>query len=86
MLLNRIIGMEYRNDILFLPTSRTGFLLTFKDILSASIVHRYDENDEIEKYEQKTTLTQPCVDFLQNLNSLSQNTRNDKYNEILSFI
>lgn len=86
VLLNRIIGMEYRNDILFLPTSRTGFLLTFKDILSASIVHRYDENDETEKYEQKTTLTQPCVDFLQNLNSLSQNTRNDKYNEILSFI
>lgn len=70
------------NNIVFLPTSRTGFLLTYKTLVRESISSAYDWEDRpADNY-----LTRPCSDFLKNLASVDPAERDEKYQEVISFI
>lgn len=70
-------------DAVFLPTSRTGFLLTYKSLVRASISEVYDKE---ESQAENGRLTRPCSDFLKNLASISPENTFDKYNAIIRFI
>lgn len=71
---------------IFLPTSRTGFLLTYRSLISASIANAYDTDDG-EALEGVQQLTRPCSDFLKNLTELSPaENKSSKYGDVVRFI
>lgn len=69
---------------LYLPASRTGFMLTYKTLIKQSMeqMFMYDE-EEAQTYNSRFTL--PVFRFLNNLVSLEFDTRN-KYSDITQFI
>ncbi len=69
-------------DALFLPSSRTGFLLTYDKVVGKLISEAYDEDD----WREGGQLTRPCSDFLKNLADLSPQTVVENYSSILSFM
>lgn len=71
------------SDCVFLPTSRTGFLLTYKSLVQSSIAEAYDTNDLSEAI---MPLTRPCSDFLKNLAAIDPMIYTEKYDKILQHI
>lgn len=86
-IIESLLKIEYCNmgypNIVYLPTSRTGFLLTFRTLATSSIEDKFT----IRKAE-KNLLTKPCSDFLVNLANSVQNGESGsvKYEEIISYI
>ena len=54
----------------FLPVSRTGFILSYTDIIKSSIELKYDTY-AFDKENQKNNLPRPVIDFLYNLVDLT---------------
>ncbi|MEG0388620.1 MAG: hypothetical protein RR582_09855, partial [Niameybacter sp.] len=65
----------------YLPTSRTGFLLTYKTLAERSLSDKFN----VEK-STKNLLTRPSSDFLTNLSMLTARDFNYEYKEIIEFI
>lgn len=86
-ILEFLLKADFKTELLkpacFLPTSRTGFLLTYKSLLQATITDAYDLHDE---NMSRTELTRPCTDFLKNLATVSLDNKNDKFQPIIEFI
>ncbi|MEI0491499.1 AAA family ATPase [Brachyspira intermedia] len=72
----------YAINPIFLPSSRTGFLLSKNDIFTSAIFSKYDRYFE-EK--NKQYLSKPLIDFLISLNELSKNNMKI-YNEKIHLI
>jgi predicted ATP-dependent endonuclease of OLD family len=78
-----------RMSSLYLPISRTGFMLTYKALADNSFQTAFSENEEPIA---KTTLTKPCVDFLRKLTDVIDGGSNTQagstppYSEIYTFI
>ena len=70
-------------DCVFLPTSRTGFLLTYKSLVRASISNTYDSEDSANF---TTFLTRPCSDFLKNLSTIEPDNFSEKYSDLIDYI
>lgn len=68
-------------DSLFLPTSRTGFLLTYKALVRESLSRNYDALGGHVVASPK--LTRPCSDFLKDLASISEEARSSKYDQVI---
>ncbi len=65
---------------LFLPASRTGFMLTYKTLLNESINNAFGSNNE-----QNSRFTKPIIDFLNKFVNLgTENNINNK--EIVEFL
>jgi hypothetical protein len=71
-------GASFRT--LFLPASRTGFMLTYKSLIGKSISTAFSEAPHNEEEYAKTTLTRACTDFLQHLGSISSEENKKKKN------
>lgn len=69
-------------DCVFLPTSRTGFLLTYKSLVRASIADAYDSD----LADSAMSLTRPCSDFLKNLSSIDPSRVSNRYNDIIEYL
>lgn len=87
-ILEYLIKAEWKHALqksVFLPTSRTGFLLTYKSLVRASISDSYDADDggAREKIQQ---LTRPCSDFLKNVADLSDENEFSKYDSVIHFV
>ena len=74
---------NYMSPACFLPTSRTGFLLTYKSLLRSTIEDAYDISN---LKTPRTELTRPCTDFLKNLASISQENEDDRFQSLIDFI
>lgn len=78
--------IEYKNDFLnnksvFLPTSRTGFLLSCKELAKKSIDMYFSKNN----IKNTTTFQKPIIDFINNLIGLTDKLNKRKeYNEIFN--
>lgn len=81
ILKNGIAGFS-PNDSVFLPASRTGFLLTAKSLMSDSLSRTYD----IESRMTGGRLTRPCSDFLKMLVSLTADSDQKTFNGIVRLI
>ncbi len=66
---------------IYLPASRTGFMLTYPQLLEKSIYTSYSNATD----EGRTLLTLPYVDFLQLISKFEQ-VNKTKYTEIIDFI
>lgn len=71
------------DDALYLPSSRTGFLLTYKSLINASLSDTYDDGETVRT---QGKLTRPCSDFLKNLARISPEGKTDKFAPIVQFI
>ncbi|TVL63589.1 AAA family ATPase [Brachyspira hyodysenteriae] len=82
-LIKNIISNILQNtfyDLKFLPTSRTGFLLTYKELSKISNMHQFSIKDK----KEKTIFQKPIIDFINSLIDLSYNFReNDNYKDII---
>lgn len=80
-----ILGMNYAKDTsIYLPASRTGFMLT-KDIINqVGRDNTFNDNQE----SAVTPFTRPINNFLTVINNLSQYSpvKNDKYKSIIQYI
>lgn len=65
----------------YLPTSRTGFVLTYKTLTERSLDEKF--NIGVSK---KNLLTRPCSDFLIQLSTLSATNMNKEYQDVIDFI
>ena len=77
------VNGKFVNTPAYFPTSRTGFMLTFKKIVETSLAENFGlwrENNNI------TLLTKPCIDFLSSISTLSRNNKIEKYKDIVEFI
>ena len=90
-LIKRQFKSSASENAAFLPTSRTGFLLTYRSLTNASLRQTLDfPADEEESYSMNP-LTRPYSDFLKNLVGILQNDsssrlRSNKYRSVLQFM
>ena len=64
---NSNISINNEDNIYFLPTARTGYLLLYTDIIKSSIKSKYDAY-ALNKENQGNNLPRHAIDFLFNLN------------------
>lgn len=87
LLLQAIIRSTYNADIMgkkvgyYLPTSRTGFLLTRKTLVKSSIEDKFNEG-----MSEKNLLIRPCSDFLSEISSISIKELNEQFKDIVKLI
>lgn len=62
-------------DLKFLPTSRTGFLLTYKELSKISNMQQFSIGEK----KEKTLFQKPIIDFINSLIGLSYNYEENKY-------
>jgi len=65
----------------YLPTSRTGFVLTYKTLVEKSLDDKFNVGKTT-----KNLLTRPCSEFLSQLSSISKKNINKKYSDVVDFI
>lgn len=58
--------------VMFLPTSRTGFMLTFKELSATALTNLYTLTDPPQMTEKLRLLTKPSIDFLKFMSTLGQ--------------
>ena len=70
-----------RTTKLYLPTARTGFLLTYKTLVGSAVREKFsiEETD-------KNLLTKPNSDFLIELSSMDLVDEKDRFSEVVDFI
>lgn len=66
---NSLSNINNKDNIYFLPVSRTGFLLSYTDIVKSSIQLKYDAY-AISKENKGNNLSRPAIDFLFNFADL----------------
>lgn len=68
------------NEVVYFPTARTGFLLTYKTLVGSAVEQKFGQEET-----EKTLLTRPNREFLRKLSSMNtQNERND-FGDIVHF-
>ena len=82
-IIRNIITDILKNDFFslkFLPTSRTGFLLTYKELSKISNMQQFSIGEK----KEKTLFQKPIIDFINSLIDLSYNyIENDNYKDII---
>ncbi|MCD7812814.1 MAG: ATP-binding protein [Lachnospiraceae bacterium] len=80
LLRNGHCGTEF-NSAVYLPISRTGFLLTYKTLIGSAIEDKFNL-----KTSGKNLLTRPNSDFLKGLSSIQVEEEWDGYSDCIEFI
>lgn len=79
------VNNSFNRRVLFFPTSRTGFMLGYKSMISKSIDSTFGLISTFKKESANLTLSKPSVDFLQRINELTSfdKKRPKKKNEFI---
>jgi predicted ATPase len=82
---NILLGTDGSFTPIYLPASRTGFMLTYKTIIGDSIESKFSIN---QKNDNRDMLTMPVVEFLKTISSLTDNDDNTSalHKSAISFI
>ena len=82
-LYNPIVKGRRMGEPIYLPASRTGFMLTYAQLIENSLQITFSS----ELHENTSTLTLPYVDFLQLITKFETNKKiSKKYSDIVEFI
>ncbi len=85
-LLGSLVRQDFRDsglrDLTFLPTSRTGFLLTYRTLTGNAMDQMYQGGNLL--YSDR--LTRPCSDFLSALTWISPENAGKKYVDLIRFM
>lgn len=90
-ILQYMLRKDYRKegygDVVYFPTARTGFMLTYKALIGNAIRETFTEREIFEERDTvKKLLTKPNVDFLSNLSKISSQHIQKEYQEIVDFV
>ncbi|MDE7422571.1 MAG: ATP-binding protein [Lachnospiraceae bacterium] len=80
-LLQRDFSNNFEENVMYLPTARTGFLLTYKSIVGQAMYDKFNIQSQ-----EKNLLTRPTGDFLSVLSSMMVNNEKEKFEDIIDFI
>lgn len=80
-LLQRDFSNNDKENVMYLPTARTGFLLTYKSIVGQAMYDKFNIQSQ-----EKNLLTRPTGDFLSVLSSMMVNKEKDDFWDIIDFI
>lgn len=80
-MLKKDIKNDRLKDIVYLPTARTGYVLTYKMLVKTAMEDKFSTDDT-----ERTMLTRPNSDFLTKLGSMSMQKKTDRYNDIINLI
>lgn len=76
----------YQHTPIFLPASRTGFMLTYRSLIKHSIEKSFLGGAD-KPINNATILTKPCIDFLTNVSDFSYEQQKQEYHkDITDFI
>lgn len=84
-IMETMLRMDFRGtgkaETVYFPTTRTGFLLTYKTLVGSAMTDKfnYQETD-------KNLLTRPNSDFLTNLSSMNTQKLRERFLDIVEFI
>lgn len=65
----------------YLPTARTGFLLTYKSIVKKALQDNLSASEP-----EKNPLSKPCSDFLQTLSTMQTESQYTKFSDVLDML
>ncbi|MDE6232657.1 MAG: ATP-binding protein, partial [Lachnospiraceae bacterium] len=80
-LLQNDFSNSIRENVMYLPTARTGFLLTYKSIVGQAMHDKFNIQSQ-----EKNLLTRPVGDFLSVLSSMSVKNEKEDFSDIIDFI
>jgi predicted ATPase len=80
---NILLGTDDSFMPVYLPASRTGFMLTYKTIIGDSIESKFSRN---QKNTNQDILTMPVIEFLKLISSLTKDRIFSSRNAVISFI
>lgn len=66
---------------IYLPTARTGFLLTYKTLVGSAMQEKFTVEET-----KKNLLTKPNSDFLKELSSMNTNDGRSRFQDVVDFI
>ena len=72
------------DDITYLPTTRTGFVLTYKTLSSEAVEQVYSFSKEDDK--PKNRLTKPSIDFIKIFSSIGEVKEHSRQSDLIDFI
>ncbi len=80
MLQMGFVKQEFQ-DILYLPTARTGYLLTYKTLMGEAVKEKFNFGEG-----EKNLLTRPNSDFLVVLSQMSGSKVTDQYDDVIQYM
>ncbi|MGN0170902.1 MAG: AAA family ATPase [Lachnospiraceae bacterium] len=75
------MGTPKRSRRVYLPTTRTGFLLTYKTLIGSAVQEKFTLEET-----GKNLLTKPNSDFLKELGSMDTSEESGLFQELINFI
>ncbi len=80
-MLKKDIRNDRSKDIVYFPTARTGYVLTYKMLVKTAMEDKFSTDET-----SRTLLTRPNSDFLTKLGSMSMQKTSSRYNDIINFV
>ena len=77
-----VVKGRRNGEPIYLPASRTGFMLTYAQLIENSLQISFSP----ELHENTSTLTLPYVDFLQLITKFENNKKKNKYGKLIEYI
>ena len=77
-----VVKGRRNGEPIYLPASRTGFMLTYSQLIENSLQISFSP----ELHENKSTLTLPYIDFLQLITKFENNKKKNKYGKLIEYI
>ena len=84
-MLRQDIEKGVKKKSVYLPTARTGFLLTYKALVGNTMREKF-LNQGSETYAEKMSLARPAADFLVSLSEMTSYRENEKFQNLVKFI
>lgn len=84
-IMETMLRMDFRGngkaETAYFPTTRTGFLLTYKTLVGSAMSDKFNFQET-----DKNLLTRPNSDFLTNLSSMNTQILKEKFQEVVEFV
>jgi len=69
------------DEVVYFPTARTGFLLTYKTLVGSAVEQKFGQEET-----EKTLLTRPNREFLRKLSSMNTQNERKNFEDIIHFV
>lgn len=81
-----LFKLALRDKTSYLPVSRTGFMLTHKDLVANALKNRYDNFSENFEQVELSRLSKPTSDFLTTISTITNNKTKEVLQDVVEFI
>lgn len=86
MLRKTINEINHDGNAIYLPSARTGFMLTYRDLIGNALNDKYSDYSDEQFHGIKGSLTRPNIDFINSLAQITVDDEQDGNKAIVDFI